>query len=141
MPVLMSYSSEKSQYITRRLDIYVYVSRNAVTVVLQLQTYVSAKSVLFQGNWAQPRCGVCVEVLPTITRRLQLQTSVLNSNVSFKRLGFAMFEQDALQVAVFTCSNEAFAAEELLTAFRSNEAAQISKLITPNRYIPSCMSI
>lgn len=40
--------------------------------------------------------------------------------------------QDALQVCVFTCSNEAFAAEELLTAFRSNNATQIAKLITPN---------
>lgn len=48
-----------------------------------------------------------------------------------------MFEQDALQVPVYTCSNEAFAAEELLMAFRSNDAARIAKLVTPNWYVPS----
>ncbi len=44
-----------------------------------------------------------------------------------------MCAQDAMNVPVFTNSDESFAAEDLLNAYRSGDGAQIKKLITPNR--------
>ena len=41
--------------------------------------------------------------------------------------------QDSMGVPTFSSSDEAFAAEDLLNAYRSGDAAQIKQLITPNR--------
>lgn len=43
-----------------------------------------------------------------------------------------MILQDALAVESFTSSKEAFAADDLMEAFRSGDAAQVQKVVADN---------